>query len=320
MTTSQSPTIRRIDCHHHISPASVERNEDKIGWLFPKENLPWSPEVSLRAMDALDIEMAILSYPPGHPAGRSPDVVRESNQLLKDIHDKYPDRFGFFATCLGDLKNIDGVLGEVDYAFDVLGANGISLTSSYKIDGQAVYPGDDAFDPLWRKLDNRKAAVFLHGSTVPLARPHPHAFLGIPVVEVPNETYKAAAHLVVTGKKRKYPNIKFILSHFGGSTPFLAPRVAGLSHHMGCSLTPEEIIADFKTFYYDTALSTYDHTLIAMKAFVGAERIVYGSDFPAISEQMVSWYSTKADEFYGSEEREAVMRTNILRLLSNMKV
>jgi hypothetical protein len=49
---------------------------------------------------------------------------------------------------------------------------------------------------------------------------------------------------------------------------------------MGCSLTREEIIADFKTFYYDTALSTHNHTLIAMKAFVGTERIVYGTDFP----------------------------------------
>jgi 6-methylsalicylate decarboxylase len=49
---------------------------------------------------------------------------------------------------------------------------------------------------------------------------------------------------------------------------------------MGCPLTPEEIIADFKTFYFDTALSTYDHTMAAMKSFVGAERIVYGSDFP----------------------------------------
>jgi hypothetical protein len=110
MSSSQTRTIRRIDCHHHAFPNTVEREQsaDKIGWVFPKENMSWTPELSLRAMDALDIEMAILSYPPGFPAGKSPDIVREANLSLKQIQDKYPDRFGFFATCLGDLRNIDG--------------------------------------------------------------------------------------------------------------------------------------------------------------------------------------------------------------------
>jgi len=210
-------------------------------------------------------------------------------------------------------------LEELRYAFDVLKANGIGIASSYGPEDQLLYVGDDSFDPIWEELDRRKAAVFLHGSTALLSRPHPHATLGIPVVEVPNETYKAASHLVVTGKKRKFSDISFILSHFGGSTPFLAPRVAALSPHMGCSLTREEIIADFKTFYYDTALSAHDHTLIAMKAFVGPERIVYGTDFPAVSRDIAGWYTKHADEFYGLEEKKSVMRTNLLHILSNMK-
>jgi hypothetical protein len=53
---------------------------------------------------------------------------------------------------------------------------------------------------------------------------------------VPNETFKAAAHLVVTGRKRKYARARIILAHLGGSTPFLAPRVAVLAGHMGCAL------------------------------------------------------------------------------------
>jgi 6-methylsalicylate decarboxylase len=110
MSTSYSRSIRRIDCHHHIFPASIEKEQtdEKIGWGFPKENMPWSPEISLRTMDALDIEMAILSYPTGHPAGKGSDVVRQCNQVLKDIRDKYPDRFGFFATCMGDLRDMKG--------------------------------------------------------------------------------------------------------------------------------------------------------------------------------------------------------------------
>ena len=60
----------------------------------------------------------------------------------------------------------------------------------------------------------------------------------------------------------------------------LAPRVAVLSHHMGCSLNPEEIMRDFQTFYYETALSGYDANLAAMEKFVSPDRIVFGTDFP----------------------------------------
>lgn len=97
---------------------------------------------------------------------------------------------------------------------------------------------------------------------------------------MPNETFKAAAHLVVTGKKRRWPNVKIILAHLGGSTPFLAPRVAVLSGHMGCALSPDEILADFRTFYYDTALSSHETTLAAMHAFVDDSHLLFGTDFP----------------------------------------
>ena len=164
------------------------------------------------------------------------------------------------------------------------------------------YIGDDVFDPLWEELDRRAAVVFLHGAQVPSSTPYPHPYLGIPVTEVscqircylqwvpltrvlsyfqvPNETFKAAAHLVVSGKKRRFPNVKIILTHFGGVTPFLAPRIAVLSKHMGCPLSHEEILEDFKSFYFDTALSTHETTLAAMQTFVGPDRILFGSDFP----------------------------------------
>lgn len=99
-------------------------------------------------------------------------------------------------------------------------------------------------------------------------------------MKVPNETYKAAAHLVVTGKKRRFHNVKIILAHLGGSTPFLAPRVAALSHYMGCPLAPDEILQDFKTFYYETALSSHPATLAAIDAFVPIDHVLFGSDYP----------------------------------------
>src|SRR5260370_38430163 len=76
--------------------------------------------------------------------------------------------------------------------------------------------------------------------------------------EAPNETFKAAAHLVVTGHRRMFPDVKIILAHLGGTTPFLASRVAVLSNHMGCPLSPEKILDAFRSFNYVTALGSYN--------------------------------------------------------------
>lgn len=98
--------------------------------------------------------------------------------------------------------------------------------------------------------------------------------------QVPNETFKAAAHLVVTGHRRRFPNVKIVLAHLGGNVPFLSARVALLSNYMGCTLTPDEILDDFKTFYYETALSASELSLTAMEIFVQHDHILFGTDFP----------------------------------------
>ena len=196
------------------------------------------------------------------------------------------------------------MIEEIRYAFDVLKANGVSITSSYgearnagkstspgiigfadpTYSSPTVYLGDSMFDPIWEELNTRRAAVFLHGAQTRPERSDPHDFLGVPIVEVPHETFKAAASLVVSGRKRKYPNINFVLAHLGGSTPSLAPRVAVLSNYMGSGLTPDDILRDFKTFYYETALGSHESTLTAMRAFVGPDRLVFGTDFPGMFE------------------------------------
>ena len=157
-------------------------------------------------------------------------------------------------------------------------------------------------------------------------------------LQVPNETFKAAAHLVVAGYKRRYPNVKIILAHLGGGMPYLAARVAALSPYMGCPLTPDEIMEDFKSFYFDTALSASDVNLEMIEAFAGLDRVLYGSDFPgmliresfrtsssiletAVPADTIQWYDDHLNDFTkGKEGKEsdmlsAVHAGNIARIL-----
>ncbi|KII95115.1 hypothetical protein PLICRDRAFT_169801 [Plicaturopsis crispa FD-325 SS-3] len=314
-----------IDLHHHFFPASLDKANinAKIGWKTPEGNLPWTPEISLKAMDALGIDLAILSLPAissGDISDENRQKARRHNEFAANVCKEHTGRFGFFAG-VPFFDDVPGVLAEIAYALDILGADGVALASSYGIGDTATYVGDDRYDAIWAELDRRGATVFLHGAQIPSSTPYPHAFLGLPISEVPNETFKAAAHLVVTGRKRKYPRVKIILAHLGGSTPFLAARVAVLSSHMGCALTPEEILEDFKSFYYETALSAYEANLTAMQAFVSPDRILFGTDFPAVSAEMAQWYSNNVKTFWATDEQKlaAVMNENALNLLPTLR-
>ena len=148
----QMSTIRgRIDIHHHFFPSSAEKlkKNAEMGWRTPPENLPWTPETSLRFMDATQIDMAFLSLPPTCGGKTGPEnrrSARRHNEYAAAICQKYPCRFGFFASLpfLDDVegesrprihhtecqnRDASGALSEITYAFDQLNADGIALAS-----------------------------------------------------------------------------------------------------------------------------------------------------------------------------------------------
>ncbi|KAG1892379.1 hypothetical protein F4604DRAFT_1699110 [Suillus subluteus] len=306
------PQNIRIDVHHHffLDAQKKAKKNLEVGWRTPDENLPWKPQTSLAAMDKLGVQTAILSPPP---------MSSSSNIYSSQLCAAYPSRFGFLAG-LPFLDDVKGSLEEIAFSLDVLGADGVALISSYGDGNSAKYVADDLYDPIWKELDRRHAVVLLHGAQTPSSTPYPHPWLGVPISEVPNETYKAAAHLVVSGKKRRFHNVNIILTHLGGSTPFLAPRVAALSHYMGCPLTPDEIIEDFKSFYYETALSAHETTLTATATLVPSDRLLFGTDFPAVSIKTAEWYTENLEKYFAGRPLDLanIMRDNALRLFPNL--
>jgi len=99
----------RIDVHHHAFPPALQvakaASSEALGWKMTAEGRHWSLEISLGAMEKLRIDKAILSLPAGYPSDQRD--VRAANEELKRMRDRYPTRFGFWAT-LGDLRNTKG--------------------------------------------------------------------------------------------------------------------------------------------------------------------------------------------------------------------
>ncbi|KAH9062685.1 amidohydrolase 2 [Lactarius vividus] len=309
----------RVDIHHHFFPSSLSRfkatRSQTVGFRTPPENLPWSADISLRAMDSLAIGLAILSLPAG--VGETFDEAKNANKVMCEIVQQHQNRFAFWG-CLGDWRDVKGALELIPYVFDELGAVGVAVSSSYGDGSEAKYIGDDEYDPIWSALDARGAVVFIHGTQTPSTTPIPHPTLGLPITAVPHETFKAAAHLVVSGKTRRFSRIEFILAHMGGSTLALIPRIAGLSSYMDAPLSEDEIISEFRRYWWDTALSGGCEARVVESWGLG-DHVLWGSDFPAVSLDTIRWFDGDLGKAYQADpsKLENVRRRNVLRLFES---
>jgi predicted TIM-barrel fold metal-dependent hydrolase len=110
--TRFAQSIPRIDVHHHYFPSDLKKEQSNVGvgWKTPPENLPWSPKISLQAMDAMKVDFAVLSFPAissGCISEENRATARRRNKLAAGFCRDHPDRFSFFAT-LPFLEDIEG--------------------------------------------------------------------------------------------------------------------------------------------------------------------------------------------------------------------
>lgn len=109
LTLTMSSQSDRIDVHHHFFPPSLSRvkaaQSQAVGFCTPPENLPWDAGLSLRAMDSLGIQLAILSLPAG--LAESFDEAKRMNTQMHEIALQHEGRFAFWG-CLGDWRDVEG--------------------------------------------------------------------------------------------------------------------------------------------------------------------------------------------------------------------
>ena len=94
------------------------------------------------------------------------------------------------------------------------------------------------------------------------------------------DTSRAALNLIWTGTVTRFPRIRWILSHAGGTTPFLAWRWSLLDLHPTIrERAPEGVMHHLRRFHYDTALSANPHALRSLTELVDPSQILFGSDY-----------------------------------------
>jgi len=266
---------RRIDIHHHFSPpqwlAFVRGRE-----LLQPANAAWTPEKSIEDMDQGGVAAAMISITnPGLWFGdkeATRAIARECNEYGAKLVQQHPTRFGLF--CALPIPDVDATLREIEYAFDTLKCYGAHFMTSYG----DTWLGNPAHEPVMAELHRRKAVVHVHPTAANCCR---NLIPGIApgVMEYGTDTTRAIMSLMWSGQAAKYPDIRFIWSHAGGTAPFLAGRIDGASGNLKDKM-PQGAIHEMKRFYYDTAGAANAGAIASLLQLVASDHILFGTDFP----------------------------------------
>ena len=262
------PATGRIDVHHHMMPP-----------FAPGNNRPWTPELSLEAMDKNNVATAILSgvtFPEQVNDGteKSRTLARQVNEYAAKTAQAHPGRFGFFASL--PLIDTEGSLREITYAFDTLKADGIAINSS----AGKKWPGDPSQMPVWEELGRRKATVFIHPNTTPFCCTTLPPGVGASMSEFDNDVNRAVLSLLMNGVMTKFPDINFIISHSGGTTAALAGHIQDRVPKDRADLYPYGALDKMRRLYFEIGHASFPWVIAGLMKFAPTTQLLFGTDYP----------------------------------------
>lgn len=277
----------RMDVHHHLLPpfyrAALQRAGvgDFAGLALPE----WTVEQSLDLLDTQGIQAAILSLPaPGVDIGDAHvavELARRCNEYAADLVQRYPRRFGSFATV--PLPATAEACAEAIHALDVLKADGVMLLAS----NAGVFLGDPRFDELMAELDRRDATVFVQPNLHPRSQDLELEAPGF-LLELVCDTTRAAVNLILSGTMERYPRIRWILANAGGFLPYAAWRVS-LANAIPefQERVPQGVMTYLQRFYFDTALAPSASSMAVLRELIEPRQVLFGSGFPSARSELV---------------------------------
>jgi predicted TIM-barrel fold metal-dependent hydrolase len=304
-----------IDVHHHVfPPAFLKATESFAIGASRARMVEWSAQRSLAEMDASGVATAILSVTnPGIWSGNARSaakLARECNDYSAQLVRDNPRRFGFFAAI--PLPDTELSLREIEYALDVLRADGIGLMTNYG----DKWPGDAAFAAVFDELNRRKAVVYLHPTAANCCR---QLVPGIPdpLVEFPHDTTRAVVSLLYSGTFARCRSTRFIFSHAGGTIPMLSGRLTETGALFGIDKKlPHGVEYELRRLYYEIANSAHRPAIAALTSLVPASKILFGTDYPFIPTRSTSGGVSNLGLSPG--DLQAITRNNALGLFPRL--
>jgi predicted TIM-barrel fold metal-dependent hydrolase len=313
-----------IDVHRHAQPpecielmldtgrtaTASPLRADQLGAV----NLP----EMLREFDECGIAAAILQGYGAHnlvDGNQRASLAGLTNDFFAELIARAPVRVGAVAAL--PLPDIAAALAEIGRALDDLGLDGVVVNTSYA----GRYFGDPMFAPVLAELDRRGAVTVVH-PVQPTGVDLPGLDFPVAQLEFPFETTRMIANMLVYDTILRYPRIRFLVPHAGGSAPYLPMRLA-----VGLVSSPHSGLTDFgealarvrhalAVLHYDIAVSAADVPVTAVLGVAGQGAVLFGSDCPPGSgAQLTASLAATADLADVDDViRARITRTNALKL------
>jgi aminocarboxymuconate-semialdehyde decarboxylase len=292
-----NPTMKIIDFHNHYYPprylealrsgdSSVRLTVDDEG--NPVLHYPGDYNVAVRGHRDIDyrstvlgesgVNMQVLTFTsPGthvESTERAARLAREVNDAFAEIIATRGDRFTALATL--PLNDPAASLAELERATTQLGLPGAMLFSN--VNGRAL--SDREYWPLYELAAERELVLYIH-PIHPVGVEAMTDYWLMPLVGFPTDTTLAAAKLVFSGVIGRYPGIRWVLAHLGGTIPYLAERLdRGYHAFESCRRNIDRPPTEYlREFWYDTV--NFDPAALRLALeFAGPERLLAGSDYP----------------------------------------
>ena len=289
--------MRVIDFHNHYyppayldalrsGPSAVQVTIDDDG--NPRLHYPGDYNIAVpghRDIDyrervlierGVDTQVLTLTTPGTHV--ETPETAVRLARLVNDafaaVVQSKKGRFTALATL--PLNDARASVAEFQRATGELRLRGAMLFSN--VNGVAL--SDPRYWPLYEAANDRDAILYIH-PTNPVGVEAMTEYWLMPLCGFLFDTTLAAAKLVFSGVVERYPRIRWVLCHLGGTIPYLAERLdRGFEAFEGCRANIQRPPSEYlKRFYYDTVNFDPRALELAIK-FAEVDHILAGSDYP----------------------------------------
>lgn len=278
-----------IDWEHHYAPPSLRPVRGLALGQKTREFKDGKPALTVRDtggiekhlewMDGAGIDIAVLSA----PGERSLEEAKLYNQAMAEVARKYPGRF----LGLASVSPLGGeeALRDMAEAIRGLGLRGVAISAQvggHNLDSPALWP-------FYERVAQLGVPIFVHS---------PGVAWGFDALDAPYDLNRslvreftqaaAAARLCLGGVLESFPDLKLVISHFGGGIAALKDRIEGHLAiwekeywYRGEPPTTKPFQYYFEKLYFDMA--GYGGAMGPVRCALTAirpQRLVFATDYP----------------------------------------
>ncbi len=290
----------------------------------------FDPRERLKAMDTAGIDYAVLYPSVAGPGGQvfarieDPELelacVRAYNDWLLEEWTSVSDRF--IPQCLTPLFPVDAAVAEIRRAV-TNGHRGVIYPAVPMEFRSVPHINDSTYDPLWATCQELEVPICFHSGTssairIPAYEGYaPTMAAALASITGPASSVSVLVNLLISKVLMRFPRLKVVFAESGlGWGAYLLEytdyQAKGdqLPQH-GYDLMPSQM---FRQNCY--LVGWYEHASLRVRRFIGAENILWSSQFPLATS---TWPQTQAAlaksfEAVGEDDRRKILRENAAKL------